>query len=320
MLQQERLDGGGGIGDTAGADVHVDIGGDTQGIRTLHVLGHLGDLLLHTVHVVQDLIGGLLQPGGLARLGASADSVEWDALPLGQNAHQARLLITTPGNLVGQVVNGVPGRFSLADIQGLTGQAGGPHLLSGVAVAVTDGLHQRSRGLALHIGAGQVGAVIVDDLGKAALVVGVVGDGLSAGVSLGADGEQVQGCEFGVLDIVRLSLDVIQLTGEEHRGVLGAVEAGAGGRHDSRRNGGVLQRPHFGAVIVSVLFHLSASSFSPYAPAPVLSAPGFHLLSASLYFRTCPSVAGVLRSTSLRSPSLVAPAAEPPEALPPTTG
>ena len=64
------------------------------------------------------------------------------------------------------------------------------------------GLDDSRGGLALHVGAGQVGGVVADNLRQTYLVVGVVGDGLSAGVHLAGHGEQRQRREFRVLNVV----------------------------------------------------------------------------------------------------------------------
>ena len=284
MLLDELQDGGTGVGDTAGADVHVDIGRDAQGVGPLHVLGDLGDLLGHAIHVGQDLVCGLLQPSGLAGVGARGDGEQRNVLAGGQDAHQAAFLIASPRNLVGQGVDLVAGGLALAGIQGLAGQTGGAHLLRGVAVAVADALDLGVAGLAGHVRTRQVGAVVVDDLRQTSLVVGVVGDGLRAGVGLGTLGEQVQSGQLRILDIVGLGLHVVQLTSKEHRGILGAVEASALRCHDRIGDGRLQKGPHLRTIVVGMLLHLSYSSFFPYAP--VLSSPGFHLLSEVLYFRT----------------------------------
>ena len=253
VLLNERKHGGAGVGDAPGADVHKDIGRDAERVRALDVLGDLGNLPGHAVHIGKDLIGSLLQPRGLTGILAGGDGVHGDVLALGQDAHQAAFLIATPSNLVGQSVDLVAGGLAFPGVQGLSCQPGGPHLLGGVAIAVANGLDLGEAGLAGHIGTGQVGGVVVDDLRQAGLVVGVVGDGLRAGIGLGSLREQVQGGELRVLDIVGLSLDMVEFPGEKHRGVLGAIKASALGRHDGSRDGGLLQRPHLGTVVVQVL-------------------------------------------------------------------
>ena len=74
----------------------------------------------------------------------------------------------------------------------------------------------------------------------------------------------MQGRQFGVLDVVGLSLDVVEFTGEKDGSILGTIEASALGSHDSLGDLGAPQGHGLVAIIVHVLFgsHNSRSSFS----------------------------------------------------------
>ena len=220
------------------------------GHSLLNPLGSTGHLLLHGGEDTQNLIGGHIGKLGAAA-GTSLRDKNWDVVVFGQNTPQTGLSVATPRNLVVQVVNLIPGGLGLPGIQRFTGHAGGPHLLNGVAVAVADGLDDGGGGLALHIRTGQVGGVVANNLRQTHLVVGVVGDGLGAGVHLAGHGEALQGGELRVLHVVGLRLHIVQLTGEEDGRLLSVVEVHLGGSDQRRRDVGGQQR----LIVVLVVSH-----------------------------------------------------------------
>ena len=201
------------------------------------------------LHILDDLISEFLQPRGGIGGSARGQRHDGDAVVIGQNTDQLVGLVTAPGDGVGQAVDVVAGRLAPAGIQGFTGQTGSPHLLDVVAEGITDALDVAGLGLALDVHTGQVSGVVADDLGKAGLFVAVVGEALGPLRDIVSHREHLERGKLGILLVVGLGLDVVQLPGKEHRRRIRAVKAHTGGARQGSGDVGVLQRQEVRLVI-----------------------------------------------------------------------